>query len=56
MTNALGHDFVGFSARGWAAQYSPPHFASKVSFSASLQSFVAPYYLAKNADFFLQQT
>ena len=30
----------------------PPHFASKVSYSASLQSFVAPYYLAKNADFF----
>ena len=52
MTNALGHDFVGFSARGWAAQYSPPHFASKVSYSASLQSFVAPYYLAKNADCF----
>jgi len=24
MSNALGHDFVGFSARGWAAQYSPP--------------------------------
>ena len=52
MTNALGHDFVGFSARGWAAQYSPPHFASKVSYSASPQSFVAPYYLAKNAVFF----
>ena len=30
----------------------PPHFASKVSYSASPQSFVAPYYLAKNADFF----
>ena len=30
----------------------PPHFASKVSYSASPQSFVAPYYLAKNAVFF----
>ena len=29
-----------------------PHFASKVSYSASPQSFVASYYLAKNADFF----
>ena len=24
MTNALGHDFVGFSARAWPPQYSPP--------------------------------
>ena len=46
-TNALGHDFVGFSARAWPPQYSPPHFASKVSYSASPQGFVAPYYLAK---------
>ena len=52
MTSALEHDFVGFSARAWPPQYSPPHFASKVSYSASPQSFVAPYYLAKNADFF----
>ena len=34
MTNALGHDFVGFSARAWPPQYSPPHFASKVSYNA----------------------
>ena len=47
MTNALGHDFVGFSARAWPPQYSPPHFASKVSYSASPQGFVAPYYLTK---------
>ena len=47
MTNALGHDFVGLSARAWPPQYSPPHFASKVSYSASPQGFVAPYYLAK---------
>ena len=52
MTSALGHDFVGFSARAWPPQYSPPHFASKVSYSASPQGFVAPYYLAKNAGFF----
>ena len=47
MTNALWHDFVGLSARAWPPQYSPPHFASKVSYSASPQGFVAPYYLAK---------
>ena len=51
MTNALGHDFVGFSARAWPPQYSPPHFARKVSYSASPQGFVAPYYLAKTQIF-----
>ena len=34
MTNALGHDLVGFSARAIAATFAPPHFASKVSYSA----------------------
>ena len=38
MTNTLGDDFVGFSARAWPPQYSPPHFASKVSYSASPQT------------------
>ena len=38
MTNALGYDFVVFSARAWPPQYSPPHFASKVSYSASPQA------------------
>ena len=52
MTNALGHDFVVFSARAWPPQYSPPHFARKVSYSASPQGFVAPYYLAKAQVFF----
>ncbi len=47
ITNALGHDFVVFSTRAWPPQYSSPHFASKVSYSASPQGFVAPYYLAK---------
>ena len=53
MTNALEHDFVGFSARAWPPQYSPPHFASKVSYSASPQGFVAPYYLAKTQVFLI---
>ena len=53
MTNALGHDFVGFSARAWPPQYSPPHFVSKVSYSASPQGFVAPYYLAKTQVFLI---
>ena len=39
MTNALGHYFVEFSARAWPPQYSPPHFASKVSYSASPQTY-----------------
>ena len=51
MTNALGDDFVVFSARAWPPQYSPPHFASKVSYSASPQGFVVPYYLAKTQVF-----
>ena len=41
MTNALGHDFVGFSAVFGRHNIRPPHFASKVSYSASPQSFVA---------------
>ena len=56
MTNALGHDFVVFSTRAWPPQYSPPHFASKVSYSASPQGFVAPYYLAKTQIFEILNT
>ena len=50
MTNALGHDFVGFSVLV-RHNIRPPHFASKVSYSASPQGFVAPYYLAKTQIF-----
>ena len=39
IASALGHIFVGFLARAWPPQYSPPHFASKVSYSASPQTF-----------------
>ena len=39
MISALGHNFVEFSARAWPHQPSPPpHFASKVSYSASPQA------------------
>ena len=39
MISALGHNFVEFSARAWPPQPSPPpHFASKVSYSASPQA------------------
>ena len=38
MTNALGHDFVGFSVLV-RHNIRPPHFASKVSYSASPQTF-----------------
>ena len=37
MTNALGHDFVGFSMLV-RHNIRPPHFASKVSYSASPQT------------------
>ena len=50
MTNALGHNFVGFSVLV-RHNIRPPHFASKVSYSASPQGFVAPYYLAKTQGF-----
>ena len=36
---ALGLELAGLSARAWPPQYSPPpHFASKVSYSASPQT------------------
>ena len=35
MTSALGHYFVGFSACAWPPNIRSPHFASKVSYSAS---------------------
>ena len=41
MASALGHDFVGFLAVFGRHNIRPPHFASKVSYSASPQSFVA---------------
>ena len=37
MTNALGHDFVGFSVLV-RHNIRPPHFASKVSYSAAPQA------------------
>ena len=61
MASALGHDFVGFLAVFGCHNIRPPHFASKVSYSASPQTFAecsrsascssaAPplYYLVKN--------
>ena len=43
MANALAHDFVGFSAvfgrHNIRPNIRPPHFASKVSYSASPQTF-----------------
>ena len=52
MVNALGYNLVIFQLVLGRRNIRPPHFASKVSYSASPQSFVAPYYLAKNAVFF----
>jgi|GEM_PF-6924507 len=40
MASASGHDFVGFSVLG-RHNLRPPHFASKVSYSASPQAFAA---------------
>ena len=39
MSNALAHDFVGFLAVFGRHNIRPPHFASKVSYSASPQTF-----------------
>ena len=39
MSSALGHDFVGFLAVFGRHNIRPPHFASKVSYSASPQTF-----------------
>ena len=41
MVSALGHYFVGFSAVFGRHNIRPPHFASKVSYSASPQAFAA---------------
>ena len=41
MTSAQEHIFVEFPVRVWSPQYSSPHFASKVSYSASPQAFAA---------------
>ena len=38
MTSAFGHDFVGFLAVFGRHNIRPPHFASKVSYSASPQA------------------
>ena len=38
---ALAHDFVGFLAVFGRHNIRPPHFASKVSYSASPQAFAA---------------
>ena len=35
MSSVLGNYFVGFSSRAWPPNICPPHFASKVSYSAS---------------------
>ena len=34
MSSVLGNYFVGFSSRAWPPNICPPHFASKVSYSA----------------------
>jgi hypothetical protein len=52
MVNALGYNLVIFQLMLGRRNIRPPHFASKVSYSASPQSFVAPYYLAKKRSFF----
>ena len=41
MSSVLGNYFVGFSSRAWPPNICPPHFASKVSYSASPQPFAA---------------
>ena len=38
MSSVLGNYFVGFSSRAWPPNICSPHFASKVSYSASPQT------------------
>ena len=43
MTNALGMTYLDYQLVLGRHNIRPPHFASKVSYSASPQVFVAPY-------------
>ena len=43
IANALAHDFVGLLAVFGRHNIRPPHFASKVSYSASPQTLAKPY-------------
>ena len=54
MVNALGYNLVIFQLMLGRRNIRPPHFASKVSYSASPQGIVAPYYLAKKTQIFFE--
>ena len=51
MTNALGHDFVGFSARAGPPQYSPPSLCEQSELQCFAPEFRRTLFFSKNADF-----
>ena len=53
MTNALGHNFVGFSARGWAAQYSPPSLCEQSELQCFAPELRCTLLFSKKRRFFL---
>ena len=51
MTNALGHDFVGFSARAWPPQYSSPSLCEQSELQCFAPGLRRTLLFSKNADF-----
>ena len=47
MTNALGHDFVGFSVRAWPPQYSSPSLCEQSELQCFAPGLRRTFYLAK---------
>ena len=52
MTNALGHDFVGFSALAWPPQYSSPSLCEQSELQCFAPGLRRTLLFSKNADFF----
>ena len=50
MTNALGHDFVGFSARAWPPQYSSPSLCEQSELQCFAPGLRRTLLFSKNAD------
>ncbi len=51
MTNALEHDFVGFSARAWPPQYSSPSLCEQSELQCFAPGLRRTLLFSKNADF-----
>ena len=51
MTNALGHDFVGFSALAWPPQYSSPSLCEQSELQCCAPGLRRTLLFSKNADY-----